>query len=191
MQIEIGGKDTRPIVFRLLNEGEMEFLKKWFKRTFNCDLVKNILEGSKKQLLVGEGERKEIFLVPKNVFSVFKQISSVRMPFFLGLFLGELTKGDFKLSLEGAYVVAKKCKKKWIIVSDKGEILFLYGRDIMRGSIIKWDPSIRKGDRVVIMNRRGEALGVGRVVKGLKKAKNTDIVVKNLIDRGWYLRKGG
>lgn len=42
---------------------------------------------------------------------------------------------------------------------------------------------LKVGDRVLIVNERDERVGIGKVRKG-------EVFIENLVDRGWYLRKG-
>jgi 60S ribosome subunit biogenesis protein NIP7 len=74
----------------------------------------------------------------------------------------------------------------YVKVSDKAEKLFLYGRDVMPESILELrEPRGRECNVVLVLNRHGEPLGWGRIVR-----KANSIYIQNLIDAGWYLRSG-
>lgn len=77
--------------------------------------------------------------------------------------------------------------RSYVVVSDEGEKLFLYGRDILPQSIIKIErPSSRCPKIVVVMNTQGDLLGWGYLIR---KGSN-QFLIRNLIDAGWYLRSG-
>lgn len=102
-------------------------------------------------------------------------------PYSIGLFLGADVNG-FKPSPALVDEIAKISDKK-VFVNDKAENLFLCGRDIFGKSIVKANAD--KGF-VLVQNEKDENLGYGKVVAdiGLKDKA----VVKNLLDKGSYLR---
>jgi 60S ribosome subunit biogenesis protein NIP7 len=78
-------------------------------------------------------------------------------------------------------------------VSDKGEQAVLYGRDIRSSQAKDYPSIIRKGEKVIVVNRLKETIAVGKaLVDGDKfsAVPKEKVVVKNILDRGWYLRKG-
>ena len=66
-----------------------------------------------------------------------------------------------------------------MLFRSKGEVLFLYGRDIFLSSVLE----LKGGGRLAIFNRDREFLGIGSYGGG--------DIIKNVIDKGWYLREGG
>lgn len=128
--------------------------------------------------VVSLGERREVFITNKDTYEVLEKIKV--NPYFLGLYLGEIRDKKFLLGLEGGSLLAPDSTRK-VAVDDAVEQLVLYGRDVFINSIREAYPGMKKGDRCLIVNRRGEFLAVGRV-----EGK----IIKNLLDRGWYLRKG-
>ncbi|RME53899.1 hypothetical protein D6783_00505 [Candidatus Woesearchaeota archaeon] len=98
--------------------------------------------------------------------------------FSIGVFLGEERgKGGFVPSPSLVDWIAERTEKK-IVVNERGEWLFLCGRDVFEESVVG-GASLR-GD-VVVVNERGEVLGLGNAI-GKKP------FVKNVFDRGRYLR---
>ncbi len=83
--------------------------------------------------------------------------------------------------------VDKNCSKR-VKVNDHAEQLFLYGRDIFRESIIEHTRDFHANDEVIVTNKYGEALGLGRAVCDHDKM-NKEIVIINLRDLGIYLRE--
>ncbi len=160
--------------FRELNNEEWNIIKK-FEKEFGI----NLNEIFKEELFLISSGRKEIFVLDKELYKIYKRIN--REIYCLGLFIGEIRGRNFHLSLELASIIEPYTRNK-IIVNDKAEQLFLYGRDIFKESIIKEYKKFKLGERCLVLNRRREVLGIGRY---------EEKIVKNLIDRGWYLRKGG
>ncbi len=108
-----------------------------------------------------------------------------------GIKIGEAGSRRFRFTVEGAYYLARRNKKR-VYVNERGEMLFLYGRDIFRGSIVDVTGDVRENDVVFVCNRRGDILGIGRIRFDADRIWDLDddrIVVENLVDRGEYLRK--
>ncbi|MFQ5814906.1 MAG: PUA domain-containing protein [Candidatus Hydrothermarchaeaceae archaeon] len=130
-----------------------------------------------KTLLMALDGRREIYATIQEVVDVLDALG--RNPYSVGLYIGEVKRGRFFLGLEGAYLFASHTDKK-IVVDDNAEQLVLYGRDVFSKSVVDFS-ACGHGDRCLMVNTKGEPLGIGRVETGM---------VKNLMDRGWYLRKG-
>ncbi len=160
--------------FRLLNEDEWNVLKE-FEKEFNISLKKIF----RNKLFVVSTGRKEIFVVDKFLYEIYKKLN--REVYCLGLYIGEIKKNFFLLSLELASIIEPFTKNK-IIVNEKAEQLFLYGKDIFENSILKSFKKFKYGERCLVLNKHHETLGIGKYMGK---------VIKNLMDRGWYLRKGG
>ncbi len=108
-----------------------------------------------------------------------------------GIKVGEVGSRRFRFSLEGTFYLVKRDKKK-VFVNDKGEMLFLYGRDIFAESVLDVTDDVKENDIVFVCNRRGDILGVGRArfdAGRIRKVAKDRVVVENLVDRGEYLRK--
>ncbi len=109
-----------------------------------------------------------------------------------GIKLGEVGK-RFRFSIEGTFFLAKKDRKR-VYTSNKGEMLFLYGRDIFASAITKCTRDVEENDTVMVCNGRGDILGIGKSrfswerIGHLKRTEPDRVVVENLVDRGEYLR---
>jgi len=107
--------------------------------------------------------------------------SRIRLePETIGLYLGEETGKGFKPSPALIDEIAKISDRK-VFVNEKAEMLFLCGRDIFQDSIARFNA---KEGIVLAQNEKDENLGYGRIVKDGNK-----ILVRNLLDKGEYLRK--
>jgi len=143
-------------------------------------------------IIVATGKRAEVFIVPHTVLDVFRKTQGKRNPYCLGIYVGDLVDDEFLLSIEGATLCSPYTTRK-VKVSDKGEQAVLYGRDI-RCDLIRDFPSIiRKGEKVLVINVFDETMAIGKALvdgeefSALPKEK---VAVENILDRGWYLRKG-
>ncbi len=108
-----------------------------------------------------------------------------------GIKVGEVGSRRFRFSLEGAFYLVKRNRKK-VYVNEKGEMLFLYGRDIFAESVVEVTEDVRENDVVFVCNTKGDVLGIGRArfdAGRMKEVAKDRVVVENLVDRGEYLRK--
>lgn len=96
--------------------------------------------------------------------------------FSIGVFLGEVKGKVFTPSIELIDILSKHSKEK-IVVSSKAEWLFLCGRDVFKDSIISGN--MKAGKEYFVQNSKDENLGLGRF---------DGRIVKNIIDKGMYLR---
>ncbi|MCI4460904.1 MAG: hypothetical protein JHC24_01670 [Thaumarchaeota archaeon] len=67
----------------------------------------------------------------------------------------------------------------YLIVDERAEAVFLYGRDVLPRGVIRRSPS--PCGTYAVLNRRREPLGW---------ARRRGRVYANLVDAGWYLRSG-
>jgi 60S ribosome subunit biogenesis protein NIP7 len=131
---------------------------------------------------------KEVYALSRELLSFINE-GKIKAE-FAGLKLGEVGR-KLRLTVEGAFLLVKK-KKKRVYVNDRGEMLFLYGRDIFSESVVKATEDIRENDIVFVCNRAGDILGLGKSRYSADKLRSVEkerIVVENLVDRGEYLRR--
>ena len=125
-------------------------------------------------------EENKYFMVSPEVKKISEAIK--KKPIHIGIFLGEDKNGLFFPSMELLNILSNKSDKK-IFVKEKSEWQFLNKKDIVGRSIIKADA--KKG-LVLIQNEKDENIGYGKVIRDVNTKE--DIVVKNYLDRGEYLR---
>lgn len=149
---------------------------------------KNISKLKEKQnVIFAKNQKTEIYLVSDELLKIFNIVSKSKHPYTLGFYFGEISK-DISFGFETLYKYAKKSDYHKAKISRKAEMKFLYGRDIKADQLRDYDEDLRIGDNVVVCNKSNEAIGLGVVVSNLKKARRAEVVIKNLKDRGWYLR---
>ncbi|MEM1956979.1 MAG: NIP7 N-terminal domain-related protein [Archaeoglobaceae archaeon] len=162
-------------MLRDLNEREEKVLRKALKFFNSSDFLKE------KKLVV---KGKEVFAVSEELYEFLK----TGVDCYCGVKIGEIGK-RFRLTLEGSFWLMRNEKKK-VWVNEKGEMLFLYGRDVFTESVTKVG-EFEENEIVFVCNRYGDILGIGRArfdsLKILRQAKDR-VVVENLVDRGAYLR---
>ncbi|MHA1268803.1 MAG: hypothetical protein ACTSPY_03350 [Candidatus Helarchaeota archaeon] len=175
------------IVYRLITPDESNQLKlhlNYFNKSVFDSLTKS------NTLLVGEGIRKEIFLVSEKLYTIFLNIKKNKEPYFLGIYLGNLTDNKFDFSLNCLQLLNKFTNKK-IMINTKGEIQFIYGKDVQKRHILRVFDDLIANDRIIVINKKYEPLGLGLTLFPIRKnLQSNKIKIINLMDIGWYLRKG-
>jgi len=177
-------KELKVISSALRAFGSMDFLND------NEILVLDVQDGVKKVVDKKErGRIREVYALSKDLvkFIELHKLNYVHA----GLKIGEVGSRRFRFSLEGSFYLIKKNKKK-VFVNEKGEMLFLYGRDIFAESVVDVTKDVKENDIVFVCNTKGDVLGIGKArfdAKRMKEVEKDRVVVENLIDRGEYLRK--
>lgn len=120
-----------------------------------------------------QGER---YYIESEELALFKS-GEQRKPHSKGLFLGQGRK--FVPSLALLRILATTSKRKAFIESNKTEWLFICGRDVLPGN---FRSELTEG-LVLVQNNSDENLGLGRIAQG-----RDGLIIKNILDRGNYLR---
>lgn len=131
-------------------------------------------------------ERKEVFAVSKDVLD-FEGLADKPLV-SAGVKVGEVGR-RLRFSLEGAFWLVKK-RRKMVVVNKRGEMLFLYGRDLFASSIVE-AKGFGENELVFVYNRRGDVIGMGRSrfpAEMLEEVSDDRVFVDNLVDRGEYIR---
>jgi 60S ribosome subunit biogenesis protein NIP7 len=115
---------------------------------------------------------RRVFLVDDTVYGILKMCGGEGV-YAAGVEMGVLN-SEFEPSISCADVVAEmSCEK--IVINEKGEKLFSYGRDVFLPNIVG---GTSPGDTIVV-NERGEVLGIGYF---------NGEMLENVVDKGFYLR---
>lgn len=145
--------------------------------------------------VIAEGPRIEAYLAPQEVASSLERLLKTRMPYSIGLFAGAVENGELQVSLELASSLTRLLpKRKIVLLRDEAEQPVLYGRDVLAGSIQYIERTVNKRELIILENTAGEILALGQLLlatEELERAAPKQRVIRNLIDKGWYLRKGG
>lgn len=120
------------------------------------------------------------FHIPESIQPIKDSIK--RDVFSVGLYAGDF-KGQFHPSSALVEWIAKQSDaRKKVFVNKKAEWLFLCKRNILEDSIVNNPLRLTEG-LVLVQNEQDENLGYG-----LFKQEGKDLVIRNLLDRGSYLR---
>ncbi len=133
-------------------------------------------------------EDRRLFGVSKELHD-FIRVSGLK-PTHVGVKLGEVGSRRLRLSVEGTFWLVRNDKRK-VWVSERGEMLFLYGRDIFASSVVGTS-EFGENELVFVCNLKGDVLGIGRSRFDSEKIREVEgdrVVIENLVDRGEYLRK--
>ncbi len=150
------------------------------------------------ELLFCSGLFTEVYLVSSELLGVVDVLRrSGRVPYCVGVYVGRFRGREPYLipSTMLANTVFSRLGRyvSTVVVSDDGLKPFLYGRDILKTSVVKVYPKLRRNGIVFVVGSDGYVYGVGiSLVDDLmiKDLRSNDVVVKNVFDVGWYLRGG-
>jgi 60S ribosome subunit biogenesis protein NIP7 len=161
--------------FRALTKKEIEIIKHELKRFVDEEYLKTF---PFENLYALVGNWINVVYATKEVIENLKNFDDV---YGFGVMFGEFSrkhKNRFLLSLEGMSLISDGICKNYAIVNEKGETMFLYGRDVFKSSILE----IHGKGKVAVFNKHRDFLGIG---------KYDGKMIKNIKDKGWYLREGG
>ena len=141
----------------------------------------------KYHLLLAKGRRVEVYLLSSALWGLYQQIQSHRHPYFLGLFVGELSQGTLQPSLHILAHLAESVKDSVrVVTNQEGEQRFLYGHQLEPQQITQFPLNVNKMTKLLVVNEYHEGLGYGQ----LKTTRTGEPRIKNQRDLGWYLRQG-
>ena len=112
-----------------------------------------------------------------------------------GIYFGFVKKGIFYLSLEGAefFLDENLIPNQFILsVTNKGEKAILYGNPIIKRMVINIPSDLQKNTILLVLNESRKLIALARseiYYTNYKLLKQGDLVAKNLMDKGYYLRK--
>ena len=131
------------------------------------------------------------YLVPKEwlekVLAEFEGFD----PFMLGTWFGDMVRGEFRLALSLLHRMVSLTDRR-ILISRHAAEAFTYGRSILKESVMKIEPGLQRGQQVLVLNMDGDCLGLAElsVDSGKLHALSPhELVAKNQMDIGWYLRR--
>ena len=177
------GKAGR-LIFVLPTPAEEAHIREGFATYISDTAVDQLIVDS--HLVIGKGRRQEVFLLSASLWKLYQQVQP-QHPYFVGLFLGELKESSFHPSLHVIHRLADAVKSAaQVIALPKGEQRFLYGRSLEPQEFQSEPLDMNQDQKVVVVNNEREGLGYGE----LTKTPAGDVVVKNRLDLGWYLRRG-
>lgn len=167
-------------MFRGLKKNELTLVRRGFDYWGAFELSKEL------DLIARQAEPPAVYVVTPGVR--YYAIGREPVPDMAGLHIGDVGKKQFNLTLEGAYMIARVSDRKKLKVTGQAESLVLYGRDVFGSSITWADESIAQNERVIIANKYGEAIGLGRARYGYDGLFTDRVTVTTEADIGLYIR---
>ncbi len=170
-------------MFRGIKKNELTLIRRGFDYWGAFELSKEL------EMIVKMVEPPEVYVVTPAV--KYYVIGREPVPDMTGLHIGNVGKKQFNLTLEGAYLIARASDRKKVKVTGQAESLVLYGRDVFGSSIVWADESIAQNEKVIIANKFGEAIGLGRARYGYDALFTDMVTVSTEADIGLYIRAQG
>jgi len=139
--------------------------------------------------------KSSVYLITDSLKENLKHFESTLKITSAGTYIGFMENGKFFLSLEGAefFLTEKLIPYQVLIkVNEQGEKSILYGNPIEKKMISNIDGQLKKHSLVLILNQSSELISLGslEVDPSMLDAMNErEIVVNNLVDKGYYLRR--
>ena len=182
----LGGAERHPVPgadgggLRVATQDELSLVLDWFDER-EAGSSTRIVGGDVLRILDRDGNRLAILV---SATATTLPPALLTNPDAVGLCIGALEGDAFHLDLQGAVRWAALTSAATVRVTEHAARLFLYGRDILQGSVSRFDERLRVGDPCIVTDPKGEAVGVGRV----GKLKEPGIAVYPVHDLGSYLR---
>jgi ribosome biogenesis protein Nip4 len=177
----------------LLDPIEWESIVESIDGEFGSGVTKKIL-GNLTPLALVEGKWRNIYLIPTSWMNLLFEEAPKGFDYHLvGKQLGVMTKDRFRLSLQILPELAQ-LTTRIMTVSRQGAEAFTYGRSILKESVVHLDFNLRRNQRVLVMDEDFNCLGIASLATDanrLGRMKQDDLVGKNLVDIGWFIRRLG
>jgi ribosome biogenesis protein Nip4 len=185
-----------PKNFRALKNNEFEFIEAGLVQ-ISPKIVSYFQERRSLLYVSIFGNKNEnlIYLITEEINKVLKRFQQIVDIISAGIYLGFIEIGKFFLSLEGAELLLKEKLvpvQRFIKVNKEGEKAILYGNSIEKKMILDFSSEVKKNSLIFIFNPLKELIALGNVVVDLENFEvfnERDILIKNLVDKGYYLRR--
>jgi ribosome biogenesis protein Nip4 len=172
---------------------EWESIIEAIDREFGQGITKKLLGKLTPVALIDRNWR-TIYLIPTAWMDLLIEEAPTGFDYHLiGKQLGVTTKDSFRLSLQILPELAQMTTKI-LTVSKKGAESFTYGRSILKESVIYLDFNLQRNQRVLVMDKDFNCLGIASLALDANRVgrlQPDDLVGKNLVDIGWFIRRLG
>ncbi|MFW9926679.1 MAG: PUA domain-containing protein [Candidatus Thorarchaeota archaeon] len=160
---------------------------------FGQGVTKSLL-GTLVPVVLTQGNTRTFFLIPTEWMSIITEEDGEKLDIqFLGKELGSKVKGRFRMSLQ-ILSELKDLTDNYIIVTKHSAEAFTYGRSVLKESVIELNKELKRGQRVLVLNKDRECLGIASLsidASRLSRLSGDKLVAKNLTDIGWFIRRLG
>ncbi len=155
--------------------------------------VTKSLAGNMLPVSIERNKNKSVYLIPNE----WRGMTEIDFGDYdvqsLGIWLGDETEKGFRISL-GVLERIADITRNILIVTEHGGEVFTYGRSVLKESTVEVGKGLERGQKVVVKLESGEVLGLAVLTVSssmVNRLKNNDLIGKNLVDIGWYIRKMG
>lgn len=163
---------------------------------FQCNIVEALTPYER--LIICSGIFSEAYFVSDALLEVVKMLwERGRNPYCVGVYAGRIRKHKPYIvpSITLANIIFSKLGTytNSVVVSEDGLKPFLYGKDVLKASVIKTYPKLIPNGYAFIVGPDGQVYGLGIAKvsdEELPQLNNNEVVVRNVFDVGWYLRGG-
>jgi ribosome biogenesis protein Nip4 len=140
-------------------------------------------------LLINSNKTASVSMVSKQVLAVFDKIKSAGVqPLFIGCRVCD-TQDQAKGRLNLQFATKASCLGvPRAVLNHKAEQLFLYSRDVLSSSILGLEGRVSRKRLVFVFNKDDLFLGLAFALSNDPSKKGKQMVLKNVIDTGSYLR---
>ena len=185
--------------FRIINKTEKNLIFSSLSKVL--PQIHSVLDETNSELLIsfnilnGKDKFPKIYFAPKSLTKLIDNFQSGITISSVGVYFGFIKKNRFFLSLEGTeflYKLKVFDKKKQLIVNDDGEKSILYGNHIIKRFLRKIPKDLKKNNFLLVFNNSNELISIAFSqvnFESISNLKPNDIIAKNLLDKGYYLRK--
>jgi hypothetical protein len=104
---------------------------------------------------------------------------------------GKIVDGRFMLDISILSQIAPLTSSR-IVVSENAAGPFTYGKSILKESVLEIGQNLKKGQRVIVLNETHDCLGLATMTTDgyrVDRMHSNDLLAKNLVDIGLYIRK--
>lgn len=177
----------------LLDTIEWESIIKAIDSDFGQGITQKLL-GKLTPIALIDRSWRNIYLIPPSWMDLFFEEAPSGFDYHLiGKQLGVTTKDRFRLSLQILPELAQ-LTSKILTVSKQGAEAFTYGRSILKESVVYLDFNLKRNQRVLVMDKDFNCLGIASLALDANRIgplNPYDLVAKNLVDIGWFIRRLG
>jgi len=129
----------------------------------------------------------DVYLVSPRAAAI-RLAGAISTPYTLGIHVARL-RGSAVLPMLGLLSLSHRHRLKpsthYVVVDDEAAIRFIYGKDVELRAVLEERVEQQCRLPVIVVNKLYEPLGYG------KKAKSHgELLIRNVLDAGWYLRSG-
>ena len=158
------------------------------------DGISRTLLGDRAPIALIDRDLRTIYFIPTAWRELLLEEGPVGFDYQLvGKQLGVMTKDGFRLSLQIIPELVKLTTRV-LVVSNRGAEAFTYGRSILKESVVWYDPGLKRRQRVLVVNEVHDCLGIASLfvdATQIEQLSRDDLVGKNLVDIGWFIRRLG